>query len=94
MDDEKAKGTTATFQRTTFGPGDGTCMVSSDDGVTTLIVGLPERLGPIPSRTYWRMSFDFEPPRFLTPAEREAMQYAVATAVRAFLDALPSEPQR
>lgn len=92
MDDEKAKGTTATFQRTTFGPGDGTCTVGSDDGVATLIVGLPERLGPIPSRTYWRMSFEFEPPRHLTPAERDAMEDAVTSAADAFLKSLPADP--
>lgn len=87
MDEKKA-----TFLRTTFGPGDGACTVGSDDGVTTLVVGLPERLGPIRGRTYWRMSFEFEPPRHLTPEEREAMEDAVTNAANAFLKSLPEDP--
>lgn len=83
---------TTTFQRTEFGPGDATLAVGSDDGVTTLIVGLPERLGPIPARTYWRMSFEFEPPRHMTRAKREAMEDAVTNAANAFLKSLPEDP--
>lgn len=83
---------TTRFQRTTFGPGDGTCTVGSDDGVATLIVGLPERLGPIRTRTYWRMAFEFEPPRHLTPVEREAMEDVVTNAANAFLKSLPEDP--
>ena len=89
--DEKTQGN-ATFQRTVFGPGDAPLKLSNEDGVATLVVGLPERLGPIPARTYWRMSFEFNPPRHLTPAEREAMEDAVTYAANAFLKSLPEDP--
>jgi hypothetical protein len=81
------------FSRTEFVQGEEGVRVGNDDGVQTFIVGVPAAMGPLPSRSFWRMTFDFNPPRKLTEAERAAMERAVVDAANAYLAGLPKEPQ-
>lgn len=81
------------FSRTEFVQGEEGVRVGNDDGVQTFIVGVPVAMGPITSHTFWRMTFDFDPPRKLTEAERDAMARAVVNAANAYLAGMGEEPQ-
>lgn len=76
------------FNRVEIKAGSQPASLRYEDEVPVLAMQVPS----CPAVTYWRMSFDFEPPRHLTSDERGAMEAVVTRAVDAFLKSLPADP--